>query len=620
MSKNVKGRGGFGPGRPPQMPVQKARHFKKTLKRLMSYLSPHKAVLITVFIAAILSTVFSIIGPKLMGDATTKLFAGMMMKLKGVPGAKIDFGYIGHIAIVLLVLYFFSSLFTYIMQYLMSGVSQKIVYAIRKQVDEKLARLPISYFDSRTYGEVLSRAVNDSENISNTLQQSLATMITSIVTLLGVIVMMLTISPLLTVVLLVTIPLSLIGIKGIAGRSQRYFMQQQQQIGNLNGHVEEMFTGHQVIKAFGRERRSVETFKNINDKLYHSAWKAQFLSGIMMPMMMFVGNIGYVLISVVGGILVTKKAIEIGDIQAFIQYARQFTQPMSQIANISNIIQSTIASAERIFEILDEQEEAAGPANVKKLEHPKGNVRFQDVSFRYKEDEPLIEHMNIDVKAGQSVAIVGPTGAGKTTLVNLLMRFYELKSGKITIDGTDITEMTRDELHRLFGMVLQDTWLFKGTIRDNIVYGRRGASEEAIIDAAKAAHADHFIRTLPDGYDTVLNEEATNISQGQKQLLTIARAILADPALLILDEATSNVDTRTEVSIQKAMHQLMKNRTSFIIAHRLSTIQDADLILVMNHGRVIEQGSHEQLLEKNGFYAELYNSQFSDAGIGENIS
>nr|WP_283163419.1 ABC transporter ATP-binding protein [Sporolactobacillus mangiferae] len=595
------------------VPVQKPKHFKKTFRRLLSYLRPHYGTLLVVFFTAILSTVFTIIAPKLMGNATTKLFEGMMMRIKGIPGAHIDFDYIWNIVWILIVLYVLSSLFTFMMQYLMSGVSQKMVYTLRKQVNEKLARLPIRYYDAHPYGDVLSRAVNDSENISNTLQQSLATSVTSIVTLLGVIVMMLTISPLLTVVMLVTIPLSLVGIMQITKHSQGFFKKQQEQIGRLNGHVEEMFTGHQVIKAFGKEKESYDTFKNINGKLYHSAWKAQFLSGIMMPLMMFVGNIGYVLISVVGGILVVKRSIQIGDIQAFIQYARQFGQPLNQIANISNIIQSTIASAERIFEILDEEEYTQDAEKAVTLPHPKGEVVFNHVSFRYKKDQPLIEDLSVHAKAGQSIAIVGPTGAGKTTLVNLLMRFYEVNSGSILIDGADIRSLSRERLHQLFGMVLQDTWLFKGTIRENIAYGRKHATEEEIVRAAEAANADHFIRTLPDGYDTILNEEGTNISQGQKQLLTIARALLADPVILILDEATSSVDTRTEMHIQKAMNTLMKNRTSFVIAHRLSTIKEADLILVMNHGRVIEQGTHQKLLEKQGFYADLYNSQFVDA-------
>ncbi|QAA21191.1 ABC transporter ATP-binding protein [Sporolactobacillus terrae] len=599
------------------MPVQKPKHFRKTFRRLMGYLKPHYLMLLAVFAAAILSTIFTIIAPKLMGNATTKLFEGMMMKIKGVPGARIDFDSIWGIVVTLVVLYILSALFTFLMQYLMSGVAQKMVYTLRKQVNEKLARMPVGYYDAHPYGDVLSRAVNDTENISNTLQQSLTASITSIVTLIGVVVMMLTISPILTLILLVTIPLSFVGIAQITKRSQGHFKGQQAQIGQLNGHVEEMFTGHQVIKAFGKERESVNKFEGINEKLYQSAWKAQFLSGIMMPLMMFVGNIGYVLISVVGGILVVKRSIEIGDIQAFIQYARQFGQPLNQIANISNIIQSTVASAERIFEVLDEDEMMADADHAQQLTDPKGTVVFDHVAFRYKEDQPLIDNLSLHVNAGQSVAIVGPTGAGKTTLINLLMRFYEIQQGKITVDGLDTQEMKREQLHSLFGMVLQDTWLFKGTIRENIAYGREKATEEEIIRAAEAAHADHFIRTLPDGYDTILNEEGTNISQGQKQLLTIARAILADPVLLILDEATSNVDTRTEVHIQEAMDKLMENRTSFVIAHRLSTIRHADLILVMNHGQVIEQGTHQQLLEQKGFYAELYNSQFAEKRNGQ---
>ncbi|RYM04919.1 ABC transporter ATP-binding protein [Sporolactobacillus sp. THM7-7] len=618
MNKNSHarfGRRGHGSMR---LPIRKAEDFQGTMRRLLTYLKPYRATLIIVAAAAVLSTIFSIVAPLLMGNATTKIFQGMMARIQGVPGAGIDFGYIRNTVITLAVLYVLSALFMYLMQYLMSGVSQNIVYTMRRQVNHKLAKLPIAYFDAHPYGDVLSRAVNDTENISNTLQQSLTATITSVITLLGSIVMMLTISPLLTVLLLVTIPLSFVGIRLITGRSQRYFKEQQEKIGTLNGHVEEMFTGHQVVKAFGHEGQSVEKFQKINDGLYRSAWKAQFLSGIMMPMMMLIGNIGYVLISVVGGILVVRRTIEIGDIQAFIQYARQFGQPLNQIANMSNIIQSTIASAERVFHILDEAEDVPDREHPEALDKPHGHVRFEQVSFRYKEGQPLIENMNIDVRAGQSVAIVGPTGAGKTTLVNLLMRFYELSEGKITVDGKDITDLKRENLHRLFGMVLQDTWLFKGTIRDNIAYGRKGATDEEIVQAARAAYADHFIRMLPNGYNTMLNEEGTNISQGQKQLLTIARAVLADPVILILDEATSSVDTRTESHIQKAMQTLMRGRTSFVIAHRLSTIQDADLILVMNHGRVIEQGTHESLLSSGGFYTELYHSQFDEAAAGRN--
>lgn len=606
------GRGPMGPpGGGPMgalgMPVQKAKDFKGTLRRLLAYLKPQRTKLIVVVLMAVLSTVFSIVSPKLMGNATTEIFEGLM-------SGGVDFDAIMRIVLILIGLYLLSSLFSYLQQYVMADVAQKTVYELRSHVNDKLGRLPLSFFDTRTHGEILSRTVNDVDNISNTLQQSLTQLITSIVTLIGVIVMMLTISPLLTVILLLTLPLSFFVVKAIASRSQGFFKTQQAELGQLNGHVEEMYTGHKIVKAFGRERKSITAFDEINERLYHSGLKAQFISGIMMPLMGFINNIGYVLISVVGGILVTRQAIKIGDIQAFIQYARQFSQPLTQTANIANIIQSTIASAERVFELLDEQEELpdASGKEAAEIASPQGNVRFEHVKFGYKPDITLIADMNIDVKQGQMVAIVGPTGAGKTTLVNLLMRFYEIREGSITVDGVNITQLRRGDLRMLFGMVLQDTWLFNGTIRDNIAYGREGATEQDIIEAAQAAHADHFIRTLPEGYDTVLNEEASNISQGQKQLLTIARAILADPAILILDEATSSVDTRTEAQIQTAMGRLMEGRTSFVIAHRLSTIKDADIILVMNHGDVIEKGSHEELLAKGGFYADLYNSQFSD--------
>ncbi|WP_433617799.1 ABC transporter ATP-binding protein [Paenibacillus cellulositrophicus] len=605
-------------GHPGQMmPAQKAKDFKGSLKRLVGYLRPRRGTLIVIFLTAILSTVFSIASPKILGKAITKLLEGVIAMAKGTPGAGIDFTYITQILLILIGLYLFSAAFSYIQQYLMAGVAQKVVYDMREQINAKLSRLPLKYFDSRTHGEILSRATNDVDNISTTLQQSLTQLITSIVTLVGVIVMMLSISPWMTLILIVTLPLSFIVIKAVASRSQKHFMAQQASLGQLNGHVEEMYTGHKIVKAFGRERESVEDFNKINEKLYSSGWKAQFISGIIMPMMMFIGNIGYVLVCVVGGIFVTHGRITIGDVQAFIQYARQFTQPIMQTANIANIIQSTIASAERVFELLDEEEEVPEAADAAVLNNPKGAVQFEHVRFGYKEDAMLIEDMNIDVKPGQTIAIVGPTGAGKTTLINLLMRFYELNGGAITIDGVNITHLKRGNLRSIFGMVLQDTWLFNGTIMENIAYGRAGATNEEVIEAAKAAHADHFIRTLPDGYDTVLNEEASNISQGQKQLLTIARAILADPSILILDEATSSVDTRTEVYIQKAMNDLMKGRTSFVIAHRLSTIRDADLILVMNQGSVIEKGNHEELLAKGGFYADLYNSQFSGGSIQE---
>ncbi|MBD0379203.1 ABC transporter ATP-binding protein [Paenibacillus sedimenti] len=606
------GRGGMGAM---GMPVQKAKNFKGTLKRLLRYMMPFRISLTLVFVTAVLSTVFSIVAPKLMGDATTILFEGSVAKLKEVAGARIDFDAIFQIAIILAALYIFSSVLMYIQQWIMVGVTQKIVYNLREQISDKLTRVPLSFFDSRSHGDTMSRATNDVETISSTMQQSLTQLITSLVTVLGIVIMMLTISPLLTLATIITLPLSILGTKMIASRSQKYFKGQQQTLGALNGHVEEMYTGHTIVKAFGQEKKSVERFNEINDKLYQSGWKAQFISGLIFPLMSFIGNIGYVLVSVIGGIMVTGGSIKIGDIQAFIQYSGQFGMPITQVANIANVIQSTIAAAERIFELLDEPEEVQDLTIAKPNKHVKGHVKFDHVAFSYKEEAPLIQNMNIDVQPGQTVAIVGPTGAGKTTIVNLLMRFYELKGGTISIDGVDTRNMVRSDLRALFGMVLQDTWLFNGTIRDNIAYGRDGATEAEIVSAAKAAYADYFIRTLPDGYDTILNEEASNLSHGQKQLLTIARAILADPAILILDEATSSVDTRTEVSIQRAMSNLMEGRTSFVIAHRLSTIRDADLILVMNHGSVIEQGTHEQLLEQNGFYADLYNSQFATASI-----
>lgn len=606
-----------GPGHPGggmgmRPPGEKPKDFKGTLRRLIQYLQPHRYRLLGVLVAAILSTVFSIISPKVMAEGTDILSQGAIAILQGIQGAGIDFPALMKVLYLLLGLYLFSAAFMYIQQYLMAGVAQRVVYDMREQISAKVGRLPLKYFDSRTHGETLSRATNDVDNISNTLQQSLAQFITSVVTIVGVIIMMLTISPWMTLITILTLPLSVIVVMLVASRSQKHFAGQQKSLGELNGHVEEMYTGHKVVKAFGREEQSVQQFEKVNEELYESGWKAQFISGIIMPLMSFVGNLGYVLICVVGGIFVTRGAISIGDILAFTQYSRQFTQPINQIANISNIIQSTIASAERVFELLDEEEEVPESNKPVQLQQPQGAVAFQGVNFGYKPDELLIKNMNIDVKPGQTVAIVGPTGAGKTTLINLLMRFYEIQDGTITIDGVDIRDMERGKLRSLFGMVLQDTWLFNGTIRDNIAYGREGATEAEVVKAADAAHADHFIRTLPDGYDTVLNEEASNISQGQKQLLTIARAILANPSILILDEATSSVDTRTEVFIQKAMNDLMKDRTSFVIAHRLSTIRGADLILVMDHGNVIEQGNHDELMAQQGFYADLYNSQFAE--------
>lgn len=612
MNPGFIGRGGMaGMG----MPVQKAKNFKATLKRLMTYLQPFRVSISFVLLAAILSTLFSIISPKLMGNAVTKLSEGAIGKLKGIPGAKIDFDAILQIVLILAALYIFSSVLLYIQQRIMVGVTQRIVFNLRRDISEKLTRVPLSFFDARSHGDTMSRATNDVDTISSTMQQSLTQLITSVVTLIGIIIMMLTISPLLTLATIVTLPLSILGTKMIATRSQKYFKGQQRTLGELNGHVEEMYTGHTIVKAFGREKQAVDKFNEINDRLYHSGWKAQFISGLIFPLMSFIGNIGYVLVSVIGGIMVTHSAIKIGDVLAFIQYSGQFGMPITQVANIANVIQSTIAAAERIFELLDETEEVQENKVTDSVAEVKGHVQFEDVSFAYKTDTPLIDNMNINVKPGQTVAIVGPTGAGKTTIVNLLMRFYELQSGRISIDGVDSRNMSRSHLRGLFGMVLQDTWLFNGTIRDNIAYGRHGATEEEIIEAARAAYADHFIRTLPDGYDTILNEEASNLSHGQKQLLTIARAVLADPAILILDEATSSVDTRTEVSIQRAMNNLMANRTSFVIAHRLSTIREADLILVMNQGTVIEQGTHGELLEQQGFYAELYQSQFAQKAV-----
>ncbi|WP_032123442.1 ABC transporter ATP-binding protein [Clostridium amazonitimonense] len=648
-------KGPMGHGPAMVRPVEKAKDFKGTIRRLMIYLRPRRLSIVVVFLFAILSTVFSIVSPKIMGKATTKLFEGIMSKMalgKLLPqldnlnklasnpatatkevtngldvvnskiseimnlnGGKIDFNYIGSIILILICLYAISAVFSYIQQYIMAGVAQKTVFDMRKEAHEKLSRLPLKFFDAHTHGEILSCVTNDIDTVSSTLQQSLTQLITSVVTIIGVIVMMLTISPVLTLVTIVTLPLSVLVTTTIAKRSQSYFAKQQKTLGELNGHVEEMYTGHKIVKAFGHEEKSIKEFNEINEKLYNVGWKAQFISGIIMPLMNFINNIGYVLVCVVGGIFVTKKKIELGDIQAFIQYSRQFGQPIVQTANIVNILQSTVAAAERVFELLDEVEEIPDASGSEIIEFPKGEVKFENVKFGYKEGVTLIEDMNIDVKKGQTIAIVGPTGAGKTTLVNLLMRFYEINEGKITVDGVDIRDLKRGDLRNIFGMVLQDTWLFNGTIRENIGYGRSEATEEDIINAAKAAHADHFIRTLPEGYDTVLNEEASNISQGQKQLLTIARAILADPSILILDEATSSVDTRTEIYIQKAMTELMKGRTSFVIAHRLSTIRDADLILVMKDGSIIEKGNHEELLAKAGFYGELYNSQFKGVSL-----
>lgn len=589
---------------------EKARDFKGTMKKLLKYLSEYKLSVLTVFIFAIAGTVFSIVGPKILGKATTKLFEGIVAKISN--SGTIDFDYIGKIILLLVALYLMSALFSYIQGWVMSSVSMKVSYSLRKEISEKINRMPLKYFDGTNHGEVLSRVTNDVDTLSQTLNQSLSQIITSVITVVGVLVMMLTISWQMTLVALAIIPISMMLIMIIVKKSQKFFKQQQDYLGNVNGHIEEMYGGHTVMKAFNGEKKSVKDFNKMNNNLYGSAWKSQFFTSVMMPLMNFIGNLGYVAVCILGGWLVVKKTIEVGDIQAFTQYVRQFTQPISQIANISNILQQTAASAERVFEFLDEEEEIPEASNPVKLENVNGSVEFKDVHFGYDPNKVIINDFSASIKPGQRVAIVGPTGAGKTTMVKLLMRFYDINEGSILVDGHDIKEFERSDLRSMFGMVLQDTWLYNGSIMENIRYGRLDATDEEVKAAAKAAHVDSFVHTLPDGYNMILNEEASNVSQGQKQLLTIARAILADPKILILDEATSSVDTRTEVRIQKAMNNLMKNRTSFIIAHRLSTIRDADLILVMDQGDIVEQGNHEELLAKGGFYANLYNSQFED--------
>jgi ATP-binding cassette subfamily B protein len=616
------GPGGTPPRTPPPLfgnrpigglgvPTQKAKNFKVTLKRLAGYLRPHRAALVVVVIAGAFGTIFSVVGPKLLGLATTKIFEGYLARSRGVPGAGIDFDYIGKLVLGLIALYIVGNLFQYLMQYLMAGVAQRTVYALRREVEAKFDRLPLKFFDSRTHGELMSRAVNDLDSISGTLQQNLTQLLTSTLTLIGVVVMMLTISWILTLTIVLTLPLSIVIVARIAKRSQKFFMQQQMALGGLNGHVAEMYAGHTIVTAFGHEQQSVEKFDGLNTQYYEGAWRAQFVSGFIFPIMMFVGNVGFVLIAVIGGMLVTRGTLPIGDVQAFIQYGRQFSMPITQLSGIANMIQLTIVAAERVFELLDEPEESPDASDAIVIEQPRGAVQFDAVSFRYKTDVPLIDDLSLDVAPGKMIAIVGPTGAGKTTLVNLLMRFYDVDSGAIRVDGVDIRHIKRGALRRMFGMVLQDTWLFSGTIRENIAYGRDGASEAAIVHAAQMAQADHFVRTLPENYDTAINEEASNLSQGQKQLLTIARAFLADPAILILDEATSSVDTRTEVLIQQAMAELMRGRTTFVIAHRLSTIRNADTILMLEGGRIVERGNHHDLLAAKGHYAELYHSQFA---------
>ena len=590
------------------MSTEKAKDFKGTMKKLMGYLTQYKIGLLLVVIFAIGSTVFNIAGPKILGKATTELFHGLISKVSG--GSGIDFDKIAKILIGLMCLYVCSALFSFIQGYIMTGVSQKLTYRMRKEISEKIDRLPMGYFDKMTHGEILSRITNDVDTLSQSLNQSATQVITSVATIIGVLVMMLSISPLMTVIAILILPLSMGLIGMIVKRSQRYFKEQQEYLGYVNGQVEEVYGGHNIVKAFNKEDDVIDEFDRDNDRLYRSAWKSQFLSGMMMPIMQFVGNLGYVAVVILGGYLAIKKTIEVGDIQSFIQYVRNFTQPIQQVAQVANMLQSTAAASERVFEFLEEPEEEAAPENPVVLKNPEGAVEFEHVHFGYNPEHTIIHDFSVKVEPGQKIAIVGPTGAGKTTMVKLLMRFYDVSGGSIKVDGHDIREFDRGELRRMFGMVLQDTWLFKGSIEDNIRYGKLDATREDVVKAADAAYAHRFIQTLPGGYGMELNEEASNVSQGQKQLLTIARAILADPKILILDEATSSVDTRTEVRIQKAMDNLMKGRTSFIIAHRLSTIRDADLILVMKEGDIVEMGRHEELLAKNGFYADLYNSQF----------
>jgi ABC-type multidrug transport system, ATPase and permease components len=626
------------------MPIEKSKDFRGSFLRLLGRLRPEAPIVAFVIGLAIVSVTMSVLGPRILGNATDIIFNGFIGKqlppgttqaqveaglraagqgqladlLSGMhvtPGVGIDFGALAQILVILIGVFLISSVFAWGQAYLMAGVTQRTVYRLRRDVDEKLGRLPLKYFDSHPRGDTLSRVTNDIDNIGQTLQQSLTQLITSVLTVVGVLVMMMLISPLLAVISLLTVPASIVVTVIIAKRSQKQFAAQWAITGTLNSHVEEMHTGHAIVTVFGRQREALETFQVQNEKLYDASYRAQFISGIIQPAMNFIANLNYVGVAVIGGLRVASGQMTLGDVTAFIQYSRQFTQPIIQTASILNVIQSAVASAERAFELLDEPEEIADVAQPQTLHGAAGQVVFEDVAFRYLPDVPLIDNFDLVVQPGQTIAIVGPTGAGKTTLVNLLMRFYEIDGGRITVDGLDTREMTRDDLRRTFGMVLQDAWLFHGTIRENIAYGKEGATEEQIVVAAEAAHVDHFVRTLSDGYDTVIDDDATNLSQGEKQLLTIARAFLADPQILILDEATSSVDTRTEVLIQKAMARLMEGRTTFVIAHRLSTIRDAHIILVMNHGKLVEHGDHESLLAQRGFYYDLYSSQFTEAVV-----
>ena len=593
---------------------EKARDFKGTFKRLLNYLGKYNLLILGVLVIAAASTVFSILGPKILGRATTQLFQDVAAMIAGT-GTGVNYDVIGRILIQVLTLYVISAFLSFLQGYIMSGVSTDITYRFRQDIVQKINKLPLQYFDKTSQGEILSRVTNDVDIVSQTLNQSLSQIITSVTSVIGILVMMLTISWQMTLVALLTIPLTILVINWIVGISQKYFMQQQNYLGHVNGHVEEMFGGHIVVKAFNAEEESIKTFNGLNETLFTSAWLSQFLSHVIMPIMRLISNLSYVAVSILGGYYAIRGTVTVGDIQAFIQYVRQFNNPLMQIANISNVLQQTAAAAERVFEFINEPEEVAETENPVRLEHVEGSVEFRDVHFGYEPETPVIKDLSFSAQPGQKIAIVGPTGAGKTTLVKLLMRFYDVDSGTILVDGQDIQDFKREDLRQMFAMVLQDTWLFNGTICENIRYGREEATDKAVVAAAETAYVDHFIRTLPGGYELVLNEEASNISSGQKQLLTIARAVLADPPMLILDEATSSVDTRTETLIQEAMDSLMHGRTSFIIAHRLSTIRNADLILVIRDGDIVEKGKHEELLAQKGFYAELYNSQFEKVAM-----